>query len=123
MATIYTDKDATLDLVRGRKVAVVGYGSQGHAHALNLKDSGVDVRVGLPEESKSRQKAQAAGLSVLTVAEAAREADLIMVLAPDEKQRKIYEEDIAPHLTVGHGSFFAQRFKLQYAVNKPPRET
>jgi len=96
MAIIYTDKDATLDLVRGRKVAIVGYGSQGHAHALNLKDSGVDVRVGLPEASKSRPKAQAAGLSVLTVAEAAREADLIMVLAPDEKQKKIYEDEIAP---------------------------
>src|SRR2546428_14173251 len=95
MAIIYTDKDATLDLVRGRKVAIVGYGSQGHAHALNLKDSGVDVRVGLPEASKSRPKAQAAGLSVLTVAEAAREADLIMGLAPDGKQKKVYEEEIA----------------------------
>ncbi|HTO98591.1 MAG TPA: NAD(P)-dependent oxidoreductase, partial [Myxococcales bacterium] len=90
MATIYTDKDATLDLVRGRKVAVIGYGSQGHAHALNLKDSGVDVRVGLHAASKSRQKAQAAGVRVLTVAEAAREADLIMILTPDEKQRKIF---------------------------------
>src|SRR5947207_3525618 len=120
MATIYTDKDATLDLVRGRKVAVVGYGSQGHAHALNLKDSGVDVRVGLPEESKSRQKAQAAGLSVLTVAEAAREADLIMVLAPDEKQRRIYEEDIAPHLTAGKALFFAHGFNIHYGQVKPP---
>src|SRR5437762_2874456 len=122
MATIYTDKDATLDLVRGRKVAVVGYGSQGHAHALNLKDSGVDVRVGLPEESKSRQKAQAAGLSVLTVAEAAREADLIMVLAPDEKQRRIYEEDIAPHLTAGKALFFAHGFNIHYGQIKPPPE-
>src|SRR6266850_3323116 len=91
MATIYTDKDATLDLVRARKVAVIGYGSQGHAHALNLKDSGVDVRVGLHAASQSRQKAQAAGVRVLSVAEAAREADLIMVLTPDEKQRRIYE--------------------------------
>src|SRR5439155_1277080 len=83
-------------MVGGRKVAVIGYGSQGHAHALNLKDSGVDVRVGLHAASQSRQKAQAAGVRVLTVAEAAREADLIMVLTPDEKQRKIYEEEIAP---------------------------
>jgi len=122
MAIIYTDKDATLDLVRGRKVAIVGYGSQGHAHALNLKDSGVDVRVGLPEASKSRQKAQAAGLSVLTVAEAAREADLIMVLAPDEKQRKIYEEEIAPHLTEGKALFFAHGFNIHYGQIKPPPE-
>jgi len=114
MAIIYTDKDATLDLVRGRKVAIVGYGSQGHAHALNLKDSGVDVRVGLPEASKSRQKAQAAGLSVLAVAEAAREADLIMVLAPDEKQKKIYEDEIAPHLTPGKALFFAHGFNIHY---------
>jgi len=122
MAIIYTDKDATLDLVRGRKVAIVGYGSQGHAHALNLKDSGVDVRVGLPEASKSRQKAQAAGLSVLTVAEAAREADLIMVLAPDEKQKKIYEDEIAPHLTPGKALFFAHGFNIHYGQIKPPPE-
>src|SRR5919201_157607 len=122
MATIYTDKDATLDLVRGRKVAIVGYGSQGHAHALNLKDSGVDVRVGLPEGSKSRQKAQAAGLSVMTVAEAAREADLVMVLAPDEKQRKIYEEEIAPSLTAGKALFFAHGFNIHYGQIKPPPE-
>src|SRR5918911_5127476 len=122
MATIYTDKDATLDLVRGRKVAIVGYGSQGHAHALNLKDSGVDVRVGLPEGSKSRQKAQAAGLSVLTVAEAAREADLVMVLAPDEKQRKIYEEEIAPGLTAGKALFFAHGFNVHYGQIRPPPE-
>ena len=122
MAIIYTDKDATLDLVRGRKVAIVGYGSQGHAHALNLKDSGVDVRVGLPEASKSRQKAQAAGLSVLTVAEAAREADLIMVLAPDEKQRRIYEEEISPHLTAGKALFFAHGFNIHYGQIKPPPE-
>src|SRR6476659_4986455 len=101
MATIYTDKDATLDLIRGRKVAVVGYGSQGHAHALNLRDSGVDVRVALHESSKSRQKAQAAGLRVLSVPEAAREADLIMILTPDEKQKKIYAEEIEPHLSAG----------------------
>jgi ketol-acid reductoisomerase len=122
MATIYTDTDATLDLVRGRKVAVIGYGSQGHAHALNLKDSGVDVRVGLHEASKSRQKAQAAGVRVVSVAEAAREADLIMVLTPDEKQRKIYEEEIAPHLSAGKALFFAHGFNIHYGQIKPPPE-
>src|SRR6266481_3797038 len=122
MAIIYTDKDATLDLVRGRKVAVIGYGSQGHAHALNLKDSGVDVRVGLHAASQSRQKAQAAGVRVLSVAEAAREADLIMVLTPDEKQRKIYEEEIAPHLSAGKALFFAHGFNIHYGQIKPPPE-
>src|SRR5712664_1942752 len=122
MATIYTDKDATLDLVRGRKVAVIGYGSQGHAHALNLKDSGVDVRVGLHAASQSRQKAQAAGVRVLTVAEAAREADLIMVLAPDEKQKRIYEEDLAKHLGRGKALFFAHGFNIHYGQIKPPPE-
>src|SRR5205814_10729739 len=112
MATIYTDKDATLDLVRGRKVAVIGYGSQGHAHALNLKDSGVDVRVGLHAASQSRQKAQAAGVRVLTVAEAAREADLIMVLTPDEKQRKISEEESPPHHSAGKALFFAPGLQI-----------
>ena len=122
MASIYYDKDASLDPVRGRKVAIVGYGSQGHAHALNLKDSGVDVRVGLPEGSKSRAKAQAAGLRVLTVAEAAREADLIMVLAPDEKQKRIYDESIAPYLGRGKALFFAHGFNIHYGQIKPPAE-
>src|SRR5438045_7311199 len=122
MATIYTDKDATLDLVRGRKVAVIGYGSQGHAHALNLKDSGVDVRVGLHAASQSRQKAQAAGVRVLTVAEAAREADLIMILTRDEKQRGIYEQEIAPHLSTGKALFFAHGFNIHYGQIKPPPE-
>ncbi|HUJ27869.1 MAG TPA: ketol-acid reductoisomerase [Myxococcales bacterium] len=120
MASIYYDKDASLDLIRGRKVAIVGYGSQGHAHALNLKDSGCDVRVGLPEGSKSRAKAQAAGLRVLTVADAAREADLIMVLAPDEKQKRIYDESIAPHLSRGKALFFAHGFNVHYGQIKPP---
>ncbi len=122
MASIYYDKDASPDLIRGRKVAVVGYGSQGHAHALNLKDSGVDVRVGLPESSKSRAKAQAAGVKVTTVSEAAREADLIMVLAPDEKQRRIYEEDLAKHLGRGKALFFAHGFNIHYGQIKPPPE-
>ena len=120
MASIYYDKDASLDLIRGRKVAIVGYGSQGHAHALNLKDSGCDVRVGLPEGSKSRAKAQAAGLRVLTVADAAREADLIMVLAPDEKQKRIYDESIAPNLSRGKALFFAHGFNVHYGQIKPP---
>src|SRR3954469_17028176 len=110
MASIYYDKDANLDLIRSRKVAVIGYGSQGHAHALNLKESGVDVRVGLPEASKSRAKAQAAGGRVTTVSEAAREADLVMILAPDEKQKKIYDEEIAKHLGRGKALFFAHGF-------------
>src|SRR5258705_5785511 len=122
MATIYTDKDATLDLVRTRKVAVIGYGSQGHAHALNLKDSGVDVRVGLHEASKSRAKAQAAGVRVLSVSEAAQEADLIMILTPDEKQRAIFENEIAPHLSAGKALFFAHGFNIHYGQIKPPPE-
>jgi ketol-acid reductoisomerase len=122
MANIYYDKDASLDPVRSRKVAVIGYGSQGHAHALNLKDSGVDVRVGLPEGSKSRVKAQTAGVRVLSVADAAREADLIMILAPDEKQKRIYDEEIAPHLGRGKALFFAHGFNIHYGQIKPPAE-
>ena len=120
MATLYYDKDANLDLVRGRKVAIVGYGSQGHAHALNLRDSGVDVRVGLHASSKSRDKALRAGLRVLSVAEAAREADLIMILAPDEKQKKIYEAEVAPALTKGKALYFAHGFNIHFGQVKPP---
>ena len=120
MATLYYDKDANLDLLRGRKVAVVGYGSQGHAHALNLRDSGVDVRVGLPADSKSRDKAQRAGLRVVTVAEAAREADLIMVLAPDEKQKKIFDDEILPALSKGKALYFAHGFNIHFGQIKPP---
>src|SRR6476660_10224481 len=100
-AEVFYDDDAYLSIVQGRKVAVLGYGSQGHAHALSLRDSGVDVRVGLPAGSKSRAKAEEQGLRVLTPAEAAAEADLIMILAPDTKQRHIYEQDIAPNLKDG----------------------
>src|SRR4030088_3455871 len=103
---IYYDDDAALSIVQGRKVAVIGYGSQGHAHALSLRDSGVDVRVGLPEGSKSRAKAEEQGLRVVTPAEAAAEADLIMILAPDTAQRKIYSESIASSLTAGKALFF-----------------
>src|SRR6201995_3323444 len=103
---IFYDDDADLGIVQGRKVAVLGYGSQGHAHALSLRDSGVDVRIGLPEGSKSRAKAEEQGLRVLTPAAASAEADIIMVLAPDTAQRKLYAESIAPNLTAGKALFF-----------------
>ena len=95
-AELIYDDDADLSIIQGRKVAVIGYGSQGHAHALNLRDSGVDVRVGLKEGSKSRAKAEAEGLKVLTPREAAAEADVIVILAPDQVQRHLYADDIAP---------------------------
>ena len=120
MATLYYEKEAPLEPIQKRKVAVIGYGSQGHAHALNLKESGVDVRVGLHAGSKSARKAQDAGLRVLSVADAAREADVIMVLAPDEKQRKIYEEEIAPGLSRGKALFFAHGFNIHYGQIRPP---
>ena len=120
MANLYYDKDAPLEPIQKRKVAVIGYGSQGHAHALNLKDSGVDVRVGLHAGSKSAKKAQEAGVRVLPVAEAAREAEVIMILAPDEKQKKIYDEDIAPHLSRGKALFFAHGFNIHYGQIRPP---
>ena len=99
---------------------MIGYGSQGHAHALNLKESGVDVRVGLHAGSKSAKKAQEAGVRVLPVADAAREAEVIMILAPDEKQKKIYDEDIAPHLSRGKALFFAHGFNIHYGQIRPP---
>jgi ketol-acid reductoisomerase len=120
MAQIYYDKDADLSLIQSRKVAVIGYGSQGHAHALNLKDSGVDVAIGLPETSKSRAKAQAAGLAVKTVTEAAKWADVIMILTPDTTQPSIYRESIAPHLTPGKTLMFAHGFNIRFGTIKPP---
>ena len=103
-AEIFYDDDADLSIIQGRSVAVLGYGSQGHAHALSLRDSGVDVRVGLPEGSKSRPKAEAEGLRVVTPAEAAAEADLIMILAPDHVQRHLYAEAVEPNLQDGDGA-------------------
>ncbi|MCX6462938.1 MAG: ketol-acid reductoisomerase, partial [Pseudonocardiales bacterium] len=103
---IYYDADADLSIIQGRKVAVIGYGSQGHAHSLSLRDSGVDVRIGLPEGSKSRAKAADEGLTVGTPAEVSAWADLIMILAPDTKQRFIYADDIAPNLKAGDAIFF-----------------
>jgi ketol-acid reductoisomerase len=117
---VYYDADADLSLVAGRKVAVIGYGSQGHAHALSLRDSGVDVRVGLPEGSKSRPKAAEQGLRVVTPAEASAEADLIMVLAPDTAQRSIYAESIAPSLTPGKALFFGHGLNIRYGLIEPP---
>jgi ketol-acid reductoisomerase len=119
---IYHDSDADLSIIQGRKVAVIGYGSQGHAHALSLRDSGVDVRVGLPEGSKSRQKAADEGLRVLTPAEASAEADLIMILAPDTAQRHIYAQDIAPTLKSGDAIFFGHGFNIRYGLITPPSD-
>src|SRR3954454_12465665 len=120
MAEIYYDDDADLGIVQGRRVAVIGYGSQGHAHALSLRDSGVDVRVGLPETSKSRDKASEEGLRVVTSAEAAAEADLVMVLAPDTAQRHIYANDIAPNLKDGDALFFGHGFNIRFGLITPP---
>ncbi|RLK55435.1 ketol-acid reductoisomerase [Actinokineospora cianjurensis] len=117
---IFYDADADLGIIQGRKVAVIGYGSQGHAHALSLRDSGVDVRIGLPEGSKSRAKAEEQGLRVLTPAEASAEADLIMILAPDTKQRFIYTDDIEPNLNDGDAIFFGHGFNIRYDLIKPP---
>jgi ketol-acid reductoisomerase len=119
---IYYDDDADLSIIQGRKVAVIGYGSQGHAHSLSLRDSGVDVRIGLPEGSKSRAKAEDEGLRVVTPAEAAAEADLIMILAPDTKQRFIYADDIAPNLKPGDAIFFGHGFNIRYDLIKPPAD-
>jgi ketol-acid reductoisomerase len=117
---IFYDDDADLSIIQGRTVAILGYGSQGHAHALNLRDSGVDVRIGLPEGSKSRPKAEAEGLRVLTPSEACAEADVIMILAPDTAHRKIYEEAIAPNLADGKALFFGHGFNIRYDLISPP---
>lgn len=120
MAKMYYEKDTDLNLLKGKKVAVIGYGSQGHAHALNLHESGIDVTVGLYNGSKSWAKAEAAGLKVATVAEAAKAADFIMILLPDEKQGKIYNEEIAPNLEEGNSLVFAHGFNIHFAQIVPP---
>ena len=120
MAEMFYDSDADLSIIQGRTVAVIGYGSQGHAHALSLRDSGVDVRVGLREGSASAAKAEAEGLRVVSVAEAAAEADLIMILAPDQHQRKIYAEDIEPNLQEGDALFFAHGFNIRFGYITAP---
>jgi len=122
MATIYYDKDANLDLIKGKKVAVIGYGSQGHAHALNLRDSGVEVRVGLREGSASKAKAEAAGLQVLSVRDAAEWGNVIMVLAPDTKQPAIYAQSIAPALESGDTLMFGHGFNIRYNTIEPPKD-
>ena len=119
-AEVYYDDDADLSIVAGKKVAVIGYGSQGHAHALSLRDSGVNVRVGLPEGSKSRVKAQEQGLTVGTPAEVSAWADLIMLLAPDTAQRHIYANDIEPSLTAGKALFFGHGLNIRYGLISPP---
>ncbi|MEI6374889.1 MAG: ketol-acid reductoisomerase [Actinomycetes bacterium] len=120
MADLFYDKDADLSIIQNRVVAVLGYGSQGHAHALSLRDSGVDVRVGLSPDSKSRAKAEAEGLRVVDPATASAEADLIMVLVPDPAQRGLYAEAIAPNLQEGDALFFAHGFNIRYGYVKPP---
>jgi ketol-acid reductoisomerase len=120
MATMFYDKDADIELIRARKVAVIGYGSQGHAHALNLQDSGVDVVVGLQAGSKSAEKAKTAGLKVMSVAEASKWADVIMVLIPDQLQARVYKSDIAPQLTAGKMLMFAHGFAIRFNWIVPP---
>src|SRR6202158_5095240 len=121
MANLYYDKDADLALVHAKKVAIIGYGSQGHAHALNLRDSGVSVVVGLPEGSASRAKAEKDGLTVKTPAEAAAWADVIMILAPDTRQPKLYKEAIEPHLAPGKTLMFAHGFNIRFGAIQPPK--
>jgi ketol-acid reductoisomerase len=122
MAAIYYDKDADLAPIRGKKVAIIGYGSQGHAHALNLHDSGVDVRVGLHAKSASAAKARAAGLRAVAIADAAAEADVIMMLIPDTTQGEIYAKDIAPHLAAGKMLMFAHGFNIRFGIITPPAD-
>ena len=122
MAQLYYDADADLSLLDGKTVAIIGYGSQGHAHALNLKDSGVDVVVGLYEGSRSADKARADGLEVLSVADACARADWIMVLLPDEFQRAVYAEEIAPHLSAGKVLSFAHGFNIRFGLIQPPAD-
>jgi ketol-acid reductoisomerase len=120
MAKMYYEKDANLDLLKGKTVAIVGYGSQGHAHALNLKESGVNVVVGLYDGSKSWEKAEAAGLKVMESAEAVKAADFVMVLIPDERQAKLYKDSIEPNLTEGKSLVFAHGFNIHYGQITPP---
>ncbi len=120
MAEMFYDDDADLALIQGKNVAVIGYGSQGHAHALSLRDSGVDVRVGLQEGSPSRAKAEAEGLRVLTPSEAVEESDVVVILAPDQVQRTLYAEEIAPHLAAGDTLVFGHGFNIRFGYITPP---
>ena len=116
----FYEQDGNTDALKGRKIAIIGYGSQGHAHALNLRDSGLEVVVGLPAASKSRAKAEAAGLQVLDTAEAAKQAQVIMILTPDHIQGDLYEKEIAPNLSAGKTLMFAHGFSIHFGVIKPP---
>ncbi|WP_295695579.1 ketol-acid reductoisomerase [Lapillicoccus sp.] len=119
MAEMFYDDDADLGAIQGKKVAVIGYGSQGHAHALNLRDSGVDVRVGLAEGSSSKAKAEAEGLTVLSVADAVKEADLVVILTPDQVQRTVYANDIKPNLKPGAALLFGHGFNIRFGYITP----
>ena len=119
MADMIYDDDADLSIIQGKKVAVIGYGSQGHAHSLNLRDSGVDVRVGLAEGSPSKVKAEAEGLRVLSVADAVKEADLVVILTPDQVQRHVYAKDIKPNLREGAGLLFGHGFNIRFGYITP----
>jgi ketol-acid reductoisomerase len=121
-ARIFYQQDCNVSLLEGKKIAIIGYGSQGHAHALNLKDSGCDVIVGLYEGSKSWKKAEDQGLKVYTAAEAAKQADIIMILINDEKQKAMYEKDIAPNLKAGDMLMFAHGFNIHYGLIVPPKD-
>ena len=122
MAKIFYQSDCDLGRLDGKTVAIIGYGSQGHAHALNLKDSGVNVIVGLYEGSKSKAKAEAQGLKVYSVSEAAKMADVIMILIPDEKQADVYKSDIAPYMTTGKTLAFAHGFNIHFGCIVPPKD-
>jgi ketol-acid reductoisomerase len=122
MAKMYYDKDADPKILNGKTIAIIGYGSQGHAHALNLKESGYDVIVGLYEGSRSWAKAEKAGLTVYTVAEAAKKADLMMILLPDEKQPEVYYNEIAPNLKEGDSILFAHGFNIHFHQIVPPKD-
>ena len=122
MAKMFYEKDTNLDLLKGKRVAVIGYGSQGHAHALNLHESGVDVVVGLYEGSKSWDRVKEAGVEVATVANAVRSADVVMMLVPDEKQAKLYKEEVAQNLEAGNALVFAHGFNIHYGQIVPPTD-
>ncbi len=120
MAEMFYDDDADLSLIQGKKVAVIGYGSQGHAHSLSLRDSGVDVTIGLQPGSKSRAKAEAEGLKVMTPAEAAAQADVVVILAPDQHQRKLYADEIEPNLQPGNSLVFGHGFNIRFGYITAP---